>query len=242
MKNLNKHHVTRLAFFLPTIATTLFLLVACIRVPSATGEKISSFRSVLRNIPPESGQVLVVTEKSFLFLSSISVYFLEKSNGGWRQAMDPVEAVIGKNGFAAPGEKREGDGKTPSGLFRLGMAFGYPEEVDTKMPYRQALDDDIWVDDPDAADYNRWVKKEQTKANSYEILKRDDSLYQYAIVIEYNTDPVIKDHGSAIFLHIRAASGEPTAGCVAVTEENMLEFLYRLDPKKKPVILINPDQ
>ena len=241
MNNLNKQPVTMYASFFAAIAATFFF-TACAHLPPAPGKVATSLLSSCKNIPPESGQVLLVTEKSFLFLSSISVHFLEKTNGEWTQTMEPLSAVIGKNGFAAPGEKREGDGKTPSGLFRLGTAFGYPEKVNTKMTYRQALDDDIWIDDPDAADYNRWVKKEQTKANSYEILKRDDPLYEYAIVIEYNTDPVIKGHGSAIFLHIRAASGEPTAGCVAVTEENMLRLLSRLDPEKKPVILINPDQ
>ncbi len=146
---------------------------------------------------------------------------MEKRGDNWQMALEPFNAVIGKNGFAPEGEKREGDGKTPSGIYPLKMTFGYNETIKTKMPYRQALADDIWVDDPNADDYNRWVKKQKTHAASYEIMKRDDNLYKYGIVIEYNTDPVIKGNGSAIFLHIWKGEGIPTAGCVAVYEENI---------------------
>ena len=59
-----------------------------------------------------------------------------------------MDAVIGRNGFAPPGEKCEGDGRTPSGLFRLKTAFGYPPSVPTQMPYRQSQEDDLWIDDP----------------------------------------------------------------------------------------------
>ncbi len=89
---------------------------------------------------------------------------MEKSDFTWRQAMAPMNAVVGRNGFAPAGEKREGDGRTPSGLYRLGTAFGYAESAVTKMPYRQALADDLWIDDPNAPDYNRWVKQSQTQA------------------------------------------------------------------------------
>lgn len=79
------------------------------------------------------------------------------------------------------------------------MTFGYDESIETKMPYRQALADDIWVDDQNAEDYNRWVKKSETRAVSYEMMKRDDDLYKYGIVIEYNTDPVIKGTAAPSF-------------------------------------------
>ena len=56
------------------------------------------------------------------------------AGGTWRPDR---EGNIGKGGFAPPGEKREGDGRTPSGLFGLGCAFGYPPSVDTGMSYRR---------------------------------------------------------------------------------------------------------
>jgi L,D-peptidoglycan transpeptidase YkuD (ErfK/YbiS/YcfS/YnhG family) len=109
------------------------------------------------------------------------------------------------------------------------------------MPYRQALADDLWIDDPNAPDYNTWVKQGQTRANSYEKMRRDDNLYQYGIVIAYNTHPVIKNHGSAIFFHVWAGDESTTAGCVAVSEEDILKILAWLNPEANPVILINPE-
>ena len=107
-----------------------------------------------------------------------------------------------------------------------------------KMPYRQALVDDIWVDDPNADDYNRWVKKDVTHAKSYEKMKRDDNLYKYGIVIEYNTNPVIKGNGSAIFFHVWGGEGVTTEGCVAVSEEDIVKILAWLDPQASPIIIM----
>jgi L,D-peptidoglycan transpeptidase YkuD (ErfK/YbiS/YcfS/YnhG family) len=185
----------------------------------------------------KSSQILLVKDDSFFFFTKTNLYAMEKQNDNWQMAFEPFDAAIGKNGFAPAGEKREGDGRTPSGIYPLKLAFGYTESVSTKMPYRQAISDDIWVDDPDADDYNLWVKKSETRAGSYEIMKREDDLYKYGLVIEYNTDPVIKGNGSAIFLHIWKEKGAATAGCVAVSEGNIIKILEWLDPAKLPVII-----
>jgi L,D-peptidoglycan transpeptidase YkuD (ErfK/YbiS/YcfS/YnhG family) len=68
-------------------------------------------------------------------------------------------------------------------------------------------------------------------------MKRDDNLYKYGIIIEYNTDPVIKGSGSAIFLHVWKGEGIHTAGCVAISEENILKILDWLDPAATPLII-----
>ena len=226
-------------FAIMTIA--VFMMTACACFPSITRTKTATLLLADKDVTPETSQVLLVRDESFLFFTSRKIHPLEKSNSTWRQAHAPMNAVIGRNGFAGPGEKREGDGRTPSGHYRLGIVFGYAETAVTKMPYRQSLADDVWIDDPHAPDYNRWVKQSETRALSYEKMKRDDDLYKYGMVIEYNTDPVIKNHGSAIFLHIWAGAGSTTAGCVAVSEEDILKILAWLNPETRPVILINPD-
>lgn len=220
------------------LSMAVLCLSACATRPSVIDTTAVQAKA---GLPENVRQILLVTDDSFLFFRSEKVYALEKHDASWRQAMNPMNAVVGRNGFAPPGEKREGDGRTPSGLYRLGTAFGYAPSAATKMPYRQALADDLWVDDAQAPDYNRWVKQNETRALSYEKMKRDDDLYQYGMVIEYNTDPVVKGYGSAIFLHIWAGAKSSTAGCVAVSEEDMLKILAWLDPAAYPVILINPD-
>ena len=149
--------------------------------------------------------------------------------------------MIGRNGFAPPGFKREGDGRTPSGIYLLGTAFGYNASAPTRMPYRQAGDNDLWVDDVNSPDYNRWVRKGETHAASFERMRRADGLYKYGVVIEYNSSPVVKERGSAIFLHIWRGEKEPTAGCVALSEKDMLLILDWLDPKAKPLVVMGTE-
>jgi len=223
------------------LTMTVLALAACACFPSPGKIRTDAIASADRNIPPDTSQVLLVVDDSFLFWTSRKVYALERDDSAWREARAPMNAVVGRNGFAPPGEKREGDGRTPSGLYRLGTVFGYAESAATKMPYRRAGADDLWVDDIDAADYNRWVKQSETRAASFEKMRRDDDLYKYGVVIEYNTDPVVKGYGSAIFMHVWAGAGSTTAGCVAVSEEDILSILAWLNPAAKPVILINPD-
>ena len=224
---------------LAVMTLAVLSLMACAYFPSIS--KTATLTSQNRNVAPDVSQVLLVMDERFLFFNSRKVYALEKSNLTWRRAMAPIDAVVGRNGFAKDGEKREGDGQTPSGLYRLGTVFGYAETAVTRMPYRQALADDLWIDDPNAPDYNRWVKQTETQAASYEKMRRDDDLYKYGIVIEYNTDSVIKGYGSAIFFHIWASPKSTTAGCVAVSEDDILKILAWLNPEAHPVILINPD-
>ena len=230
MKSLKKLH----AFILLALSLSLAACAAHYRGPAlleAMGEKTV-----------RTGQLLVVVNESCMLWDNQMLYTLEKREGIWRQVFGPMKAVVGKNGFAPPGEKREGDGLTPSGSFKLGPVFGYAPQANTRMPYRQALSDDLWVDDPKAPDYNRWVKQSETHASSYEKMRRDDDQYKLGVVIEYNTDPVIPGYGSAIFLHLWNNPRTPTAGCVAVSEEDLVKILEWLDPAAHPMVMINPDQ
>jgi L,D-peptidoglycan transpeptidase YkuD (ErfK/YbiS/YcfS/YnhG family) len=221
------------------ILATILSLSACALKPAVV-DRTSSLAKAGRL--GNTRQALLVTDESILFFKSSKVYALEKYDADWIQALEPMDAVVGRKGFATEGEKREGDGRTPSGIYRMGTTFGYAESIHTKMPYRQALADDLWIDDQGDPDYNRWVKQSQTRALSFEKMRRADNLYQYGIVIEYNTASIVKGHGSAIFFHVWAGAGSTTAGCVAVSEENILKILSWLDPAANPVIIINVEQ
>jgi len=155
---------------------------------------------------------------------------------GW-QRLYFVSAVIGRNGLALPGEKKEGDGKTPSGIYPLGPAFGYAAVLDTGLEYRQATDSDFWVDDVRSMQYNQWVNG-QPQAGSFERMRRADNLYQYGIVIGYNTQPIVPGAGSAIFMHVWRRYDSSTAGCVAINQRNLRKILRWLNAKEKPVIMM----
>ncbi len=185
---------------------------------------------------PASTQAIIVsgTEASGL---DARLFAFEKRENEWKKIMGPIEAVIGRKGFAPSGAKREGDGKTPRGVYPLGLAFGYGPKIDSAMPYRRMTPDDIWVDDPASPDYNRLNRRGETRAGSFEDMVLPDNRYKYGIVIEYNTDPVIPGYGSAIFLHVWKDVKTPTSGCIAVSETDILKLLRWLDPAKKPVIV-----
>ncbi len=186
----------------------------------------------------ESEQLVFATNSdpsSFL----VTIRIMEKGDHTWQIVFPAFAGSIGEKGFAAVDEKREGDSKSPTGIFPLGLAFGHDPFVETKMPYRQATDDDFWVDDPNSDDYNRWVKGEPN-ALSWEKMKRDDDQYKYGVVIEYNMNPIVKGKGSAIFLHVWN-DGDSTLGCVAVSEEMILKILGWLDPAKKPLIVMGTE-
>lgn len=181
-----------------------------------------------------ASQVLLVTGDDFSGFHAM-LHLMEKRGGIWRSAVPPIPALIGEKGFAPPGAKREGDLRTPSGVFALKRTFGYATEIPSRMPYRRVGKNDLWVDDVTSPDYNQWVKRDLTSATSFEVMKLDDDRYKYGIVIEYNTDPAVPGMGSAIFLHVRRGENMPTLGCVALSEEDILKVLLWLDPKARPL-------
>jgi L,D-peptidoglycan transpeptidase YkuD (ErfK/YbiS/YcfS/YnhG family) len=169
---------TFIIIMLLSILLTLLSVSACVFVPAISKLDMKTFLASQENKIGKSAQIILVVDNSSFFSTTTNVYTMEKRGDKWQMALEPFDAVIGEKGFAPRGEKREGDGKTPSGIYPLKITFGYDESIKTKMPYRQAMKDDVWVDDPNAGDYNRWVKKSDTRAASYEIMKRDDNLYK----------------------------------------------------------------
>jgi L,D-peptidoglycan transpeptidase YkuD (ErfK/YbiS/YcfS/YnhG family) len=162
---------------------------------------------------------------------------MQKGQNGWEQVLKPIGAGIGRNGFAAPGEKREGDGKSPSGVFKLGQLFTYENNVVTQMPFTQTTSEDKWIDDPESPDYNQHVRG-KTNAKSYENLLLKNDYYKYCMVIEYNTNPVEKGKGSAIFFHLNMKPYESTSGCIAIAEKDMKKVLEWLNPEENPHIIM----
>ncbi|UFS69582.1 L,D-transpeptidase family protein [Geomonas sp. RF6] len=225
-------------FLFPLIALVAFLAAGCATVPHGSATHIPDHEAstfVPRDLPASTAQLVVVADDGG---ARATVYALQRSPDGWHTRLGPLEASIGKKGFARIGEKREGDGKTPSGLFPLEFVFGYAASAPTRMPYRQATENDLWVDDPSSPDYNTWVRRGETSASSFELMKLPDHRYRHGVVIGYNRDPVVKGRGSAIFIHEWLEMGRPTAGCVALNEAGIVSLISWLDPGEHPMILM----
>ncbi len=182
------------------------------------------------------GQLLVVYNEKPESFTTVFVA-LEKKDNKWVVKQSPIEAGIGKNGFAFPDEKREGDGKSPTGIFKIGKLFSYEKQLNTLLENQQTTKDDKWIDDVNSVDYNKHVSG-VTEAKSYENLLLNNDVYKYCTVIEYNTNPVIKGKGSAIFFHLALKPASFTAGCVAINEEYMKLMVNWLNPKQNPTIIM----
>ncbi|MDR3442047.1 MAG: L,D-transpeptidase family protein [Legionella sp.] len=144
------------------------------------------------------------------------------------------KAVIGKNGVASVGEKKEGDLKTPAGLYPIGEAFG-TRSLALKMDYKYITADDKFIDDVNHKHYNSWVSG-STDAKSYESMLIES--YTYGAVINYNMNPTIAGAGSAIFIHLWRSPNSPTAGCIALDKKHLLMLLHWLDKNQHPYILV----
>ena len=162
------------------------------------------------------------------------LYLYDRDSAGIWHLTDSFSANVGRNGVTS--DKAEGDGKTPTGYYALGFAFGNSSQPDTAWPYRNVTADSYWVDDPASASYNTWVEDTGTRDwDSAEHLSDFPDAYSYALVIEYNMYPIVPGRGSAIFLH---CGDHPTSGCVTVRTAAMLTILKWLDAGSSAHILI----
>ena len=197
-----------------------------------------------------NNQVIFVKTNSYSSMNG-TMFLYERKNAhkDWK-LKDSFEVTVGRSGLAkdinatipftgSVPTKHEGDGKSPSGIFTLGPVFSYHHLQKLHMPFVQVDTNFYCVDDAASSYYNTLIVADTAKHNfnSFEHMKRDDSLYEYGVWINYNSDPVTNGNGSCIFLHIQRTPNSPTAGCTAMTKEKILKLIYWLNEKQNPVLL-----
>ena len=142
---------------------------------------------------------------------------------------------IGKNGKTT--KKKEGDNKTPKGLYTLGPLYYRKDrlpKLSTKLKKIEIMKNFGWCDDVKSKFYNKPIK---TNINvRHEKLYRNDKKYDLLIPIEYNSKKPKKNKGSAIFLHL-TSNYKKTQGCVAIKEKDMLILLNLINKKTKIKII-----
>jgi len=144
--------------------------------------------------------------------------------------------AVGRSGI---GEKRgEGDGITPRGQFQI-MGAGYRSDrigFDAMNVHCQPIAlNDVWSDDPKDPDYNHSADRRHHRF-SHEMLRRSDPLYDIFVVLDYNFPNAVAGKGSAIFLHKWRKPRHRTEGCVAFSEDDLVNILCRWTPKSRVVI------
>jgi len=206
----------------------------------------------------DARQLVVVTTPSWDTPSGrLQAY--ERTADGWRAQGAAFDVALGRNGSAwglgrhpaqqdGP-QKREGDGRSPAGVFGIGEAFGYAPRIDSAMPYQPMLASSYCMDVPDSPLYNRIVDAEVVGSEAVEgssepmrldLHNKGDRRYREGFVIEHNpkAEP---GQGSCIFAHLWRQSGEATAGCTAMEPGRMQALLGWLDPAAHPLFVLLPE-
>jgi len=172
-------------------------------------------------------------------------------DGKWQRVGEVVNVIIGRNGLGwgvglhttpkdAKYIKKEGDGRSPAGVFSLKSGFGY-EDLNITYPYKIYNTKNYHcVDDSNSIYYNKIVDSTKIKRDykSFEYMKLNSIEYKYGIVVNHNPDA--KPYGgSCIFIHIKK-DNSGTSGCSAMGEDKILEILKWLKRDKNPLLIQLP--
>ena len=144
--------------------------------------------------------------------------------------------ALGQGGILA--DKREGDGATPRGRFRLVRLWWNPARGPrpaTRLPVQRIGADDAWCEDPADRRYNRPIKIATGGAGDR--LRRADHLYDLIVEIDHNTRPRIARRGSAVFIHVARPGLAPSAGCVTMPKSCLYRLLRQVGPTTRIVII-----
>lgn len=171
----------------------------------------------------------------------------------WKATGKLIDVVIGRNGSAwavesAPATaatfKKEGDGRSPAGLFPLEHAFGFaskPEQL--KFPYTKIEETTECIDDAASTHYNEIVDRLRVGIFDW---KRSEKMreftpeYELGVFVAFNSYPVRRGDGSCIFLHIWKDATTPTSGCIAMARPDLERIVTWIDSKKNPYLVHLP--
>lgn len=178
----------------------------------------------------------------------------------WRRYGGVVPIVVGRTGLAwgvgfdrpsAAGaltdgpRKREGDGRSPAGIFPLDTAFGFAPADSTpwvRLPYVPLEPTSECVDDTSSVHYNTVVDRRAVPHVDWQSAEpmRRVAQYRLGVIVGYNAAPPVKARGSCIFVHIWAGPRSTTVGCTALDATELERLVAWLDPRARPVIVQVP--
>lgn len=245
-------------FLRPCVTPPLRVLLVAVAALLAACQAPRAVSPAVGDAWQASRQLVLVTTDNWDADHGVLRRYERVAGGAWHAVGAPQPVTIGKAGAAwgrglhplqADGpDKREGDNRSPAGVFRIGEAFGYAAHANTALPYRALGASDYCVDVSDSPQYNRIVDATVVGAaavqGSTEPMRRDlhvdgDQRYRLGFVIEHNPQAVPQG-GSCIFAHLWASPTTPTTGCTAMPAAAMQNLLAWLRPARQPVFVLLP--
>lgn len=201
-------------------------------------------------------QLAVVRSSSWYAASGILERFARDADGRWVRAGTEVPVSLGRNGMgwgrgvhppqSAGPVKKEGDGRSPAGVFSLQSAFGIADGLPSGahgFPYRHTSSSTYCVEDVRSDHYNQIIDSNELTRTTWEKwseLRRADGLFDWGIIVRQNASETIRGAGSCVFLHVWRGPRLPTAGCTAMPREAIEELLGWLAPESAPLLVQLP--
>lgn len=185
------------------------------------------------NVDELTGSQMIFVESAG---TSAKVYTYEKaSDGVWAPQFDAMNGYVGAGGTAS--SVGPYDDTTPTGTYQIEYAFGTNSDPGTALEYMAVVYGMRWITDPASVNYNRLVDPDATVVDwsDCQWLHEYTKSYPYAVVFNYNRDPVDHSAGCARFLHVASA---PTYGGVGISESDLRTILLWLSPDANPTISI----
>jgi L,D-peptidoglycan transpeptidase YkuD (ErfK/YbiS/YcfS/YnhG family) len=228
------------------------------RVPPAThGTGATHGAHATSLIPANVTQLVVVLSSGFSDWHA-RVQRYERAQGApFRRVGPALNAVLGAAGYGwgdgvhgqgAPAgragpRKREGDLRSPAGLFRLGTVHGYGQPPALQLAYRESDETQRCVDDANSSHYNQVDSTADVGETwrSAEHMRRSDDMYELALDLEHNKTPIVPGHGSCIFVHAWAGPNVPVTGCTALAKSDLRNLLTWLKPGALWLALPEPE-
>ena len=143
-----------------------------------------------------------------------------------------VKCSVGKRGIGK--KKKEGDLITPKGSFKIKNILYRKDRIkniETKLETIPIKKNMAWCDDPSSKKYNKLVIL--PFKFSHEKLYKKENIYDIILVLDYNMNPIKKNKGSAIFIHVAKDNFKKTSGCVAIKKTNLIKLIKEINPNSK---------
>lgn len=234
------------------LAIVLFALPATVR-----GSNTDPSAPTVSPLPPGSSQLVLVRSASWWASTGVLQRYERDPKSSWRAVGATVTVNLGRAGMgwgrglhsnAAVGpQKREGDGRSPAGVFRLTQAFGVADGLPPQsagFPYAKSLSTSYCVEDARSAYYNQLVDSSRVSASSWEqwsALLRPDGLFDWGVVVEQNAPDIKKSAGSCVFLHIWRGPHRPTSGCTSLPPRELEDVIRWLATAREPLLVQLPE-
>jgi len=227
-------------------------------IVAATANTTAGSEDKASPIPAACQQLLLVVTPSYESPQGFLYKFQrEKNSVTWKKDGEAIAIVIGRAGLgwgeglhaSVPAKrplKREGDGRSPAGVFALRTAFGFalPEDMrGLRFPYQQITEGLECVDDSASQHYNTLVDRQKLETRDWHSSEKMFAIkhdYRLGVFVEHNTTPRRRGCGSCIFLHIWGTPIEPTSGCTAMAPNEMEAIITWLRADAQPTLVQLP--